>query len=60
MKHRLQTRLQVATEEQLPRRHGERSLECPTGACRRPLSEYPRVAPAEESRLPDDSRFQSS
>jgi hypothetical protein len=34
---------------QLPGRHGQQPLECPTGAFRHPPSEYPPVVPAEES-----------
>ena len=49
-----------SSDGQLPERYGQRQLECPTGAYRHPSSEYPRVAPAEESQLPDNSRFQSS
>ena len=44
--------LYVIRDGQLPERHGQRQLECPTGAYRHPSSEYPRVAPAEESSSP--------
>ena len=48
MKHRFQTRLQIATDNFLGEL-GQQPLECPTGAYRHPPSEFPRVVPAEES-----------